>query len=270
MKIQFYKYQGSGNDFIIIDNRDSCINNYDDEFISNLCDRKYGIGSDGLILIENNKDCDFTMKYFNSDGSELGMCGNGARCVTQFAKRLGIINNSAIFQATDGVHHSEIINENYVRVKMNDIDMSNYDVIDRKNNKLYLNNGSPHLVVNTNNLDLIDVISEGRRIRFSDKYKKLGVNVNFVEYNHDNSSCNVRTYERGVEDETLSCGTGAIAVAIALNYSNIINSQEIKIIMKGGCLLVSFKRKRNAFSNIWLSGDVNEVYIGVIDGDIKR
>jgi len=270
MKIQFYKYQGSGNDFIIIDNRDSCINNYDDEFISNLCDRKYGIGSDGLILIENNKDCDFTMKYFNSDGSELGMCGNGARCVTQFAKRLGIINNSAIFQATDGVHHSEIINENYVRVKMNDIDMSNYEETDLTNYNFYLDNGSPHLVVNSRNITKIDVLNEGKKIRYNKKYSKNGVNVNFIEYNQNDSSCKVRTYERGVEDETLSCGTGAVAVAIALNYLGIEKNNEIKISMKGGDLLVSFNRNEDRFYDIWLSGEVCEVYNGKINESFKR
>ena len=269
MKIQFYKYQGTGNDFVMIDNRDRCIDNYDSEFISNLCDRKYGIGSDGLILIEDNNDLDFTMKYFNSDGSELGMCGNGARCVTQFAKKLGIINNSAIFQASDGAHHAEIINNNYVRVKMNDIDMSNYDLIDKNFDNIYLHNGSPHLIINSNDIDKIDVFNEGRKIRYGDKYKDEGVNINFVEFTSNSSLCKVRTYERGVEDETLSCGTGAVAVAVVLNYSKITNKEEIIISMKGGNLKVSFNRLGDNFSNIWLYGDVAEIYKGEINGDIK-
>ena len=225
MKIQFYKYQGTGNDFVMIDNRDRCIDNYDSEFISNLCDRKYGIGSDGLILIENNNDLDFTMKYFNSDGSELGMCGNGARCVTQFAKKLGIINNSAIFQASDGANHAEIINNNYVRVKMNDIDMSNYDLIDKNFDNIYLHNGSPHLIINSNDIDKIDVFNEGRKIRYGDKYKDEGVNINFVDFTFNSSLCKVRTYERGVEAETLSCGTGVVATAIAMHYANCIKEK---------------------------------------------
>ena len=269
MKIQFYKYQGTGNDFVMIDNRDRCIDNYDSEFISNLCDRKYGIGSDGLILIENNNDLDFTMKYFNSDGSELGMCGNGARCVTQFAKKLGIINNSAIFQASDGAHHAEIINNNYVRVKMNDIDMSNYDLIDKNFDNIYLHNGSPHLIINSNDIDKIDVFNEGRKIRYGDKYKDEGVNINFVDFTSNSSLCKVRTYERGVEGETLSCGTGAVAVAVVLNYSKITNKEEITISMKGGNLKVSFNRLGDNFSNIWLYGDVAEIYKGEINGDIK-
>ena len=269
MKIQFYKYQGTGNDFVMIDNRDRCIDNYDSEFISNLCDRKYGIGSDGLILIEDNNDLDFTMKYFNSDGSELGMCGNGARCVTQFAKKLGIINNSAIFQASDGAHHAEIINNNYVRVKMNDIDMSNYDLIDKNFDNIYLHNGSPHLIINSNDIDKIDVFNEGRKIRYGDKYKDEGVNINFVDFISNSSLCKVRTYERGVEGETLSCGTGAVAVAVVLNYSKITNKEEIIISMKGGNLKVSFNRLGDNFSNIWLYGDVAEIYKGEINGDIK-
>ena len=270
MKIQFYKYQGTGNDFVMVDNRDGCFNYNNTEFISSICDRKYGIGCDGLILIEDDIDLDFTMRYFNSDGSQLGMCGNGARCVTQFAKKLGIINNSAIFQAIDGIHHAEIIDNSYARVKMNDIDMSNYDLIDKNFDNIYLNTGSPHLVINSNDIDKIDVFNEGRKIRFSDTYKKEGVNINFVEVTSDNSLCKVRTYERGVENETLSCGTGAIAVAVVLNYSNIVSKKEIKISTKGGDLNVSFDRVGDNFSNIWLSGVVSEVYKGEINGDIKR
>ena len=270
MKIQFYKYQGTGNDFVMVDNRDGCFNYNNTEFISSICDRKYGIGCDGLILIEDDIDLDFNMRYFNSDGSQLGMCGNGARCVTHFAKKLGIINNSAIFQAIDGIHHAEITDNNYARVKMNDIDMSNYDLIDKNFDNIYLNTGSPHLVINSNDIDKIDVFNEGRKIRFDDTYKKEGVNINFVEVASDNSLCKVRTYERGVEDETLSCGTGAIAVAVVLNYSNIVSKKEIKISMKGGDLNVSFDRVGDNFSNIWLSGVVSEVYKGEINGDIKR
>ena len=270
MEIVFYKYHGCGNDFVMIDNRNGCFNNYDNKFISKICDRKYGVGADGLILLENNKDLDFTMKYFNSDGSESGLCGNGARCITEFAKRLGIINNSASFQAIDGVHYSEILDENYVKVKMNDIDMSNYKAIDLTNDNFYLDNGSPHLVINSRNITQIDVSNEGKKIRYNKKYSKNGVNVNFIEYNQNDSSCKVRTYERGVEDETLSCGTGAVAVAIALNYLGIENSNEIKISMKGGDLLVSFNRNEDRFYDIWLSGDVCEVYKGKIDESFKR
>ena len=269
MRIQFYKYQGTGNDFVILDNRDLNFNYNNTEFISSICDRRYGIGSDGLILIEDNNDLDFTMKYFNSDGSELGMCGNGARCVIQFAKKLGIIKNSATFQASDGVHQAEIIENNYVRVKMNDIDMSNYDLIDKNFDNIYLYNGSPHLVINSNDINKIDVFNEGRKIRYGDKYKDEGVNINFIEFNSNSSLCKVRTYERGVEDETLSCGTGAVAVAVVLNYSKIINKEEVIISMKGGNLKVSFNRVGDNFSNIWLYGAVAEIYKGEINGDIK-
>ncbi len=140
MEIVFYKYHGCGNDFVMIDNRNSCFNNYDNEFISKICNRKYGVGADGLILLEDHNDLDFTMKYFNSDGSEFGMCGNGARCITKFAKRLDIINNSASFQAIDGVHYSEILDKDYVKVKMNDIDMSNYEAIDLINHNYHFHN----------------------------------------------------------------------------------------------------------------------------------
>ena len=268
MKINFHKYEGSGNDFIIIDNLYGLYNNIDPMFISKICDRKFGIGSDGLILIDRSKDYDFTMRYFNSDGSELGFCGNGSRCIVKYANKLGIINKTAIFEAFDGVHYAEIINKDHIKIKMNDINMSGSDKITLENNKLYLNNGSPHLVIRSKNLDKIDVFNEGRKIRYNNKYHDEGVNINFFEYK--DKICKLRTYERGVENETLSCGTGAIATAIALNYSNIVDSNEIKISMKGGDLSISFDRIGEVFSNIWLSGGANEVYKGEINGDIKK
>ena len=268
MKINFYKYEGSGNDFILINNLDGLYNNISPIFISSVCDRKFGIGSDGLILIDSNKDYDFTMRYFNSDGSELGFCGNGSRCIVKFAHKLGIIKKSAIFKAIDGGHYAEILNNNLIKIKMNDINMSKSNKITLDNNKLYLNNGSPHLVIRSKDLDKIDVFSEGRKIRYSNKYNDEGVNINFFEYK--SKICKLRTYERGVENETLSCGTGAIATAIALNYSDIDDSNEIKISMKGGDLSISFDRIGEDFSNIWLSGEANEVYKGEINGNIKK
>ncbi|MDX1760846.1 MAG: diaminopimelate epimerase [Christiangramia sp.] len=260
MKLTFYKYQGTGNDFVMIDNRDLKISKNDTKLIGRLCDRKFGIGADGLILLENSDDPqdDFKMVYFNSDGNESSMCGNGGRCLVAFAKFLNIIEDSARFTAIDGIHDATIQN-GIVSLKMQDVPevSSNEDF-------LFLDTGSPHHVAFFENIGLKDIKKEGAEIRYSDRYGKAGTNVNFVEAVSE-GAFSVRTYERGVEDETLSCGTGVTAVAIAAYESGKTKSEEVKLITQGGELSVKFRKTEEGYSDIWLSGPAVQVFKGEIE-----
>ncbi len=260
MKLTFYKYQGTGNDFVMVDNRDRKISKNDTKLINHLCDRKFGIGADGLILLENSEDPkdDFKMVYFNADGNESSMCGNGGRCLVAFAEFLGIIEDETRFTAIDGVHDATIRN-GQVSLKMQDVPKvsSNEDF-------LFLDTGSPHHVAFSDNIGLKDIKKEGAAIRYSDRYGKAGTNVNFVEA-ISGDSFSVRTYERGVEDETLSCGTGVTAVAIAAYESGKTKSEEIKLITPGGELSVRFSKTDKGYSDIWLSGPAVQVFKGEIE-----
>lgn len=259
MRLTFYKYQGTGNDFVMIDNRDQIISKNDTKLINRLCDRKFGIGADGLILLENSDDPqdDFKMVYFNADGNESSMCGNGGRCLVAFAKFLGIINENARFTAIDGVHEATV-KDGIVSLKMQDV-----NEISENEDFLFLDTGSPHHVIFTENIGLKDIKKEGAEIRYSDRYKNGGTNVNFVESISDDSF-SVRTYERGVEDETLSCGTGVTAVALAAYKAGKTKSDKVKLITLGGELSVDFSKEENGFSNIWLSGPAQQVFKGEI------
>ena len=260
MKLTFYKYQGTGNDFIMIDNRDKTLSKNDTKLVNKLCDRKFGIGADGLILLENSEDTqdDFKMVYFNADGNESSMCGNGGRCLVAFAKFLGIIEGSARFTAIDGVHEA-IIQDSIVSLKMQDVNH-----VSEQEDFLFLDTGSPHHVIFTDNIKDIDIKKEGAEIRYSDRYlKNKGTNVNFVKpVSEDTFS--VRTYERGVEDETLSCGTGVTAVALAAFKSTRTSSNEVKLNTPGGELSVKFEKTKNGFSDVWLSGPATFVFKGEI------
>ena len=253
MLIEFYKYQGTGNDFIMIDDRNNLFDHNDSALISALCERRMGIGADGLILLRNHDKYDFEMIYFNSDGYISSMCGNGGRCIVSFASLLDIIKNEAIFMAIDGIHKAKIIDG---EVSLN---MKNVDVIDNLSDAIYVNTGSPHYVKLTNHLSSLDVNSEGKKIRNLPRFKKEGVNVNFVNCEKD---IFVRTYERGVEAETLSCGTGAVATAIALHYTNYYKEENFHIHTTGGELVVSFEEYRGKYQNIWLTGGVDIVFVG--------
>lgn len=259
MQITFYKYQGTGNDFILIDNRDGSIS-LTQEQVSRLCHRRFGIGADGLILLENENGFDFNMVYYNSDGNKSTMCGNGGRCITAFAKHLEIINTKAKFLAADGVHEAMIDERGIVSLKMNDV--KNIEV---GKNYFFLNTGSPHYVKQVQDLSQYDVFLEGKKIRNSERFKEEGTNVNFIEKIDD--ALFVRTYERGVEDETFSCGTGVVAsalVASVLSLSTEKNKCAIKTL--GGNLEVSFdKVLEHNFYNIWLKGAATLVYKGVIE-----
>jgi len=254
--MKFYKYEGTGNDFIVIDNRNQFFPKQDNDFVVRLCHRRFGIGADGLILLENDLDTDFRMIYYNSDGNQSSMCGNGGRCIVSFAQKLGIIKEKTNFIATDGLHFATIKN-NIVALQMQNIS----DIKVTKIN-VFLDTGSPHHIIFTEHIEDIDVKTEGTKIRYSDVYKKIGgTNVNFVEQLDENYFA-VRTYERGVEDETLSCGTGAVAVAIAMHKTKRTNSNEIEIKTRGGNLIVSFENTGENYTNIFLEGTAYCVFEG--------
>ncbi|WP_452221049.1 diaminopimelate epimerase [Lacinutrix salivirga] len=253
----FYKYQGTGNDFVFIDNRSLKFNKKDTKVIAHLCDRRFGIGADGLILLENDSTSDFRMVYYNADGNESSMCGNGGRCIVAFAKFLKIIDNKTTFVAIDGLHHATI-EDDLVKLKM-----QNVEAIEVFENYTFLNTGSPHHVQLSHDLERLDVKTKGAKIRYGKPYNKVGSNVNFVQKVNDHTF-RMRTYERGVEDETLSCGTGATAVALAMYKTQQTKSKTVLLKVEGGELLVSFEADENQFKNIWLIGSAKQVFKGEI------
>ena len=259
MTLFFYKYHGTGNDFILIDHRQLFFKP-EAEVISRLCCRRLGIGADGLMLLENKAGYDFSMRYFNSDGSEGSMCGNGGRCIVAFASMLGICSNRTRFSAIDGDHEAEIISAASdvftVKLKMKDV-----HGISRSGDDFFVDTGSPHVVRFVENADHQDVFSLGREIRHDAHYAPEGTNVNFVNWKGD--QLYVRTYERGVEDETLSCGTGVTASAIAAAF--VWGGNAFNIVTKGGSLSVGFSAEKNDFTNIWLTGPAVLVYKGQKD-----
>lgn len=251
----FYKYQGTGNDFIIVDNRLQQISKNNTKRIAELCDRRFGIGADGFIMLENDAESDFKMVYFNADGNESSMCGNGGRCITAFAKYLGIIENNTVFNAIDGLHNAKI-EGNTVQLQMQDV-----SAIEVFSDHLFLDTGSPHHVEMVSDIKAYNVKSEGSRIRYGEPYGKSGSNVNFVEQLSDNKFA-VRTYERGVEDETLSCGTGVTAVALAMHEKAKTQSNEVHLKTPGGDLKVTFDKLNNGYTNVWLIGPAIQVFKG--------
>ena len=258
MQTEFYKYQGTGNDFVMIDNRSNFFPKDNIKLIEHLCDRRFGIGADGLILLENDVDTDFRMVYYNSDGNQSSMCGNGGRCLVAFAKRLNVIQNQTTFIATDGLHHATISEDGIVSLQM--IDVSTVNITP---DYAFLNTGSPHHVEIVDDLEHFDIKTNGAKIRYSDLYGKAGSNVNFVKQISENSFA-LRTYERGVEDETLSCGTGATAVAIAMNSIGKSTSNNIELNVQGGKLEVSFNKIDDQFTNVFLKGPAEFVFKGEI------
>lgn len=255
MKISFYKYQGTGNDFIIIDNREQRFPKNDSKFVKKLCDRRFGIGADGLLLLEEHPTLDFRMVYYNSDGNLSSMCGNGGRCIVQFAKQLGVIDNFAKFEAVDGLHEATIIDD-IVQLKMNDVE----NVVVSENHT-FLNTGSPHHVELVENLREFDVKKNGALIRHT-VYGTEGANVNFVE-RIGGDKFSVRTYERGVEDETLSCGTGVTAVALSLFQTKNVNSNKVILKTPGGVLTVRFEHSKGLYRNVYLEGPAALVFKGI-------
>jgi len=258
MQISFYKYQGTGNDFIMIDNRYNLFPKSNAKLISRLCDRKFGIGADGLILLEASDNYDFTMKYYNADGNEGSMCGNGGRCIVAFANFLKIINIDTVFDAVDGIHKATIVGD-VVSLKMNDV-----SIIKEFSDELFLDTGSPHHITYVDNITTVDVKTVGKKIRYGAPYFEEGTNVNFVEQKNENTF-SVRTYERGVENETLSCGTGVTAVAIASHKAKKTNQNAIILETLGGSLEVSFTYDNNYYKNVFLKGKATLVFNGEIE-----
>lgn len=257
MELHFYKYQGTGNDFIVLDNRN---NNYSltKEQVALLCHRRFGIGADGLMLLNTHSDYDFEMKYYNADGGESTMCGNGGRCLVKFAADRGVIRREYRFIAIDGEHEASIELDGTVALKMNDVRQVQQD-----RGNFILNTGSPHYVDMVNDVMALNVVERGRQIRYSDTFKKEGINVNFVELTPDPDKIIVRTYERGVEDETYSCGTGVTAAALVC-YHNENGYNHVEVKTKGGDLRVEFDKIDEHYQNIWLIGPAVKVFEGDI------
>ena len=256
-KIKFYKYQGAGNDFVLIDNRNGHFDRKNEDLVKKLCDRRFGIGADGLMLLQDNENFDFEMVYYNADGREGTMCGNGGRCIVAFARDLDIINQNTVFLAVDGKHEAEI-NNNQVNLGMIEV-----DAVEKDGDAFVLNTGSPHYVLAVQDLKNLNVYQEGYAIRNNKTYAEKGINVNFVE--KENEGYFVRTFERGVEDETLACGTGATAAAMAMAIAeNHEGDLQIPIRVLGGQLYISFHKKDNSFSEVFLKGPAELVFEGEI------
>ena len=257
--MKFYKYQGTGNDFVIVDNRDGTYNSITEDQVKKCCDRKFGIGGDGFMLLQLRDGYDFEMIYYNADGSKSSMCGNGGRCMIHFAHFCGIHKSVYNFMAIDGEHKGEIEDKHVVRLKMVDV-----DGIQPYRKDSVLNTGSPHYVQLSSGLAGKDVVTDGRAIRMSKDFIAKGINVNFVEF-VSNDSIYVRTYERGVEDETLSCGTGVTAAALVFAH-NEYGYNMVNVKTSGGKLAVEFdKIGEQKFTNIWLSGPAEMVFTGIIN-----
>ena len=263
MKINFQKYQGTGNDFIFIDNRNLFFPINDKKFIAFLCDRRFGIGADGLILYQEHSGSDGKMVYYNSDGNQSTMCGNGGRCFAQYMRDNGIVKkNELSFMAIDGMHEAKIdTSTQTVSLKM--VDVTGINAI--KENEFELNTGSPHYVVNTaHEIDNMEIVTQAKFIRYNDVYTAEGINVNYMHFADD--VLQIRTYERGVEDETYSCGTGVTACALALHKDSEMATYDVKINTKGGELSVRFNKIADqVFTNIWLTGPAKKVFSGEIN-----
>jgi len=261
--LQFYKLQGAGNDFVLIDDRAQVFNEKDNALVKFLCDRRFGIGADGLMLLRNKDGFDFEMVYYNSDGNESSMCGNGGRCITAFANEIGLKKDKYVFMAIDGEHEAELeLNNGEYWVKLQMIDVKEVEV---GSSYLYLNTGSPHYVVFVEGLDHYPVVEEAKKIRYSERFKEKGTNVNFVEI--INGILHIRTYERGCEEETLACGTGVTAAVLAAFHSGKIEKKIMPVQAMGGKLSVSFERVGDVYKKVCLEGPAKMVYKGEIDVD---
>lgn len=252
--LNFSKYQGTGNDFVMIDDRSESFDMFDASLIQRLCDRKFGIGADGLIVIREADDYDFEMFYYNADGT-TSFCGNGARCAVQFAHERDICGTEVNFKAIDGEHEAQI-DKQEVNLKMGSV-----DGIEEIAEGFFVDTGAPHVIVIAEELETKDVPQDGAAIRYNNNFKEVGTNVNFVEVIGDDVF--VRTYERGVEDETLSCGTGVTATSIVL--SNFGIASPVKVRTKGGILTISYEATENGFENVYLKGPAVKVFGGIID-----
>ena len=257
MTVNFSKYQGTGNDFVMIDDRAGLFPQANQSLVELLCHRRFGIGADGLILLQNDPDYDFRMVYFNADGVEGSMCGNGGRCIVRFAHDLGLFESETRFRAVDGEHVAVVCEEEIF------LQMSDVEGIEKRSGLTFLNTGSPHVVQFVDDLESLDVVAEGRAIRYDAAFPG-GTNVNFSQQ-LDEHTLFVRTYERGVEDETYSCGTGVTAVALVA-HQQLSMPDPVFIQTIGGNLRVSFiaLADEGQFSGIYLIGPAKQVFAGSI------
>ena len=253
MIIDFYKFQATGNDFILIDDREEVFDVEDSLLIKSLCERRFGIGADGLILLRNHTDFIFEMIFFNSTGERSTFCGNGGRCILAFAHYLELFDKECKFIAYDGVHEG-IMNNDIVSMKMADVQQ-----VDVREDSVVLDTGSPHLVKIVENVKTVNVLNKGKKLRFSKEFGDYGINVNFVDLL---DGVSIRTYERGDEMESLSCGTGSVATAIALYEIGKLDETNLILKTTGGELRVSFNHDGKKYTNIWLSGEASMVYAG--------
>ena len=258
MPLKFSKYQGTGNDFIIFDNRDGRIDHKNTQWFRHICDRRFGIGADGVMLLENEAGYDFKMVYYNADGNISSMCGNGGRCLANYALRLGIVKDEYTFVAVDGPHTAYVKN-GIVHLKMNDV-LS----VTKGENYYFLDTGSPHYVQFVEDVMQVDIKSTGAAIRYAEQFKPGGTNANFIDCLQN--QLHIRTYERGVEDETLSCGTGVTASALAYAINNALQDGKHTITLQtmGGELQVQFDLKNGQFTDVWLIGPGELVFEGEI------
>lgn len=265
MNMPFFKYQGTGNDFILVDNRTNAYSGISQEEIERICNRRFSIGADGLMMLNHKDGYDFEMVYFNADGKPGSMCGNGGRCIVRFAYDLGIHKSSYHFLASDGEHEAEIESgSNIINLKMKDV--PGYQEHD---GDYIVDTGSPHYIKFVSDVMDYDVVKHGTEIRYSEAFAKEGINVNFVEEKEDDEII-VRTYERGVEDETFSCGTGVTACALVCHH-NEMGYNDVTVITKGGKLVVKYDRDyHNAYTNIWLCGPAEKAFDGKIEIIIKK
>lgn len=260
MKLPFYKYQATGNDFVIINQMMiPYLSNPDQELVARLCDRRFGIGADGLMILTSSDIADFKMIYYNSDGGLSTMCGNGGRSIAHLAHSMKLFKDNCSFEAVDGLHDASYLSEDMIALKMNDV-----TDIEVEENSYVMDTGSPHFVQSRDDVNEMNIITNAHAIRYNDVYKEAGINVNFMQ--PDGNKLCVRTYERGVEDETYSCGTGVTASAIAASmcYADFEKKKKIDVVTKGGNLSVSFDKTANGFENIWLTGPAMKVYDGAI------
>lgn len=270
MNITFNKYQGTGNDFIIIDDRNVVFPVHDTDLVARLCDRRFGIGADGLILLQPHQTSSYFMKYYNSDGKESSMCGNGGRCIAAFALKHQVVSGKHRFMAIDGLHDAEPItidNQTLIRLKMQDVNT----IESRPNNAYTLNTGSPHFIqFIAEPVSSINLVEQAKQIRYNNEFKLQGINVNFINVINSHEIV-IRTYERGVEDETFSCGTGVTAAAIGTAFFNQFQEGEHTVNVKtpGGALSVEYtysqEPNNQCFKNIYLQGPASFVFEGVIE-----
>ena len=265
MNMPFFKYQGTGNDFILVDNRTNAYSGISQEEIERICDRRFSIGADGFMMLNHKDGYDFEMVYFNADGKPGSMCGNGGRCIVRFAYDLGIHKSSYHFLASDGEHEAEIESgSNIINLKMKDV--PGYQ---EQDGDYIVDTGSPHYIKFVSDVMDYDVVKHGTEIRYSEAFAKEGINVNFVEEKDDDEII-VRTYERGVEDETFSCGTGVTACALVCHH-NEMGYNDVTVITKGGKLVVKYDRDyHNAYTNIWLCGPAEKAFEGKVEVTIKK